>query len=72
MGRARWRANAGIATFCLSGFEALITKVQAVDHLKCIEAKELILIPDAGHFDYMTASDKILAALTAKVLKPMF
>ncbi len=29
--------------------------------------KTLVLIPDAGHFAFMTAPDAFLAALTAKV-----
>lgn len=59
-----------IAYFVIQGQEDVITPTQAaVDYFKCVKApkKELILIPNAGHFAFMTASDKFLEALTRKV-----
>ena len=56
--------------FVIQGQDDVITPTQAaVDYFKCIKApkKELILIPNAGHFAFMTASDKFLEALTSKV-----
>jgi len=58
------------AYFIIQGQDDVITPTQAaVDYFECIKApkKELILIPDAGHFAFMTASDKFLDALTTKV-----
>jgi pimeloyl-ACP methyl ester carboxylesterase len=58
------------AYFIIQGQDDVITPTQAaVDYFKCINApkKELILIPNAGHFAFMTASDKFLEALTTKV-----
>ncbi len=58
------------AYFVIQGQDDVITPTQAaVDYFKCIKApkKELILIPNAGHFAFMTASDKFLEALTTKV-----
>jgi pimeloyl-ACP methyl ester carboxylesterase len=58
------------AYFVIQGQGDVITPTQAaVDYFKCIKApkKELILIPNAGHFAFMTASDKFLGALTTKV-----
>ena len=58
------------AYFVIQGQDDVITPTQAaIDYFKCIKApkKELILIPDAGHFAFMTASDKFLRALTTKV-----
>jgi pimeloyl-ACP methyl ester carboxylesterase len=58
------------AYFIIQGQDDVITPTQAaVDYFECIKApkKELILIPDAGHFAFMTASDKFLEALTTKV-----
>src|SRR5712691_3265753 len=41
----------------------------AVGYFNCVKApkKELALIPNAGHFAWMTASDKFLEALVSKV-----
>ncbi len=41
----------------------------AVDYFRCIKSpeKELILIPNAGHFAFLTASDRFLEALTSKI-----
>jgi pimeloyl-ACP methyl ester carboxylesterase len=58
------------AYFLIQGQDDVISPTQAaVDYFKCIKApkKELILIPNAGHFAFMTASDKFLEALTSKV-----
>jgi pimeloyl-ACP methyl ester carboxylesterase len=58
------------AYFLIQGQDDVISPMQAaVEYFKCIKApkKELILIPNAGHFAFMTASDKFLAALTSKV-----
>lgn len=58
------------AYFVIQGQDDVITPTQAaIDYFKCIKApkKQLILIPNAGHFAFMTASNKFLAALTTKV-----
>jgi pimeloyl-ACP methyl ester carboxylesterase len=58
------------AYFVIQGQDDVITPTEAtIDYFKCIKApkKELILIPNAGHFAFMTASDKFLESLTAKV-----
>ena len=58
------------AFFVIEGRNDVITPTAAaVDYFNHVQApeKELILIPDAGHFAFMTASDKFLAALTEKV-----
>jgi pimeloyl-ACP methyl ester carboxylesterase len=57
------------AYFVIQGQHDVITPTQAaVEYFKCIKApkKELILIPNAGHFAFMTASDKFLEVLTSK------
>jgi len=56
--------------FVIQGEDDVVAPTQAaVDYFECIKApkKELILIPNAGHFAFMTASDKFLQALTTKV-----
>jgi pimeloyl-ACP methyl ester carboxylesterase len=58
------------AYFLIQGQDDVITPTQAaVDYFKCIKApkKELILIPNAGHFAFMTASGEFLEALATKV-----
>ena len=48
----------------------MITPTQgAVEYFRCVKApkKELVLIPNAGHFAFMTASDKFLEILISKV-----
>lgn len=58
------------AYFVIQGQDDVITPTEAaIDYFKCIEAphKELVLIPNAGHFAFMTASDKFLESLTFKV-----
>jgi len=58
------------AYFLIQGQDDVITPTQAaVDYFQCIKAprKESILIPNAGHFAFMTAADKFLAALISKV-----
>jgi pimeloyl-ACP methyl ester carboxylesterase len=41
----------------------------AVDYFNCVKApkKDLVLIPNAGHFAWMTVPDKFLEALVSKV-----
>ncbi len=58
------------AFFVIQGQDDVITPTEAaVDYFDGVVApkKELILIPNAGHFAFMTASDAFLAALTDKV-----
>jgi len=58
------------AYFLMQGQDDVISPTQAaIEYFKCIKApkKELILFRDAGHFAFMTASDKFLEALTSKV-----
>ena len=58
------------AYFVIQGHDDVITPTQAViEYFKCVKApkKELILVPDGGHFAFMTASDKFLEALSTKV-----
>lgn len=58
------------AYFVIQGQEDVITPTQAaIEYFKCVRApkKELILMPNAGHFAFMTASDKFLEALTSNV-----
>ena len=58
------------AYFIVQGQDDIVTPTQAaVDYFRCIKSpkKELILIPNAGHFAFMTASDRFLEALTSKV-----
>lgn len=58
------------AYFVIQGQDDVITPTQAViDYFRCVQApkKKLVLIPNAGHFAWMTASDKFLEALIAKV-----
>jgi len=62
--------NIHTAYFVIQGQEDVITPTQAAtDYFKCIKApkKELILIPNAGHFAFMTASGQFLETLTIKV-----
>jgi proline iminopeptidase len=62
--------NIHTAYFVIQGQDDVITPTQAaIAYFKCIKApkKELILIPKAGHFAFMTASDKFLEDLTTKV-----
>lgn len=50
------------AYFVIQGQDDVITPTQAaVEYFKCVKApkKELILIPNAGHFAFMSASDKL-------------
>ena len=63
----------GTAFYVIDGQDDVITPTQAaVDYFNCVKApkKELILIPGAGHFAFMTASDAFLTALIEKV-KPV-
>jgi pimeloyl-ACP methyl ester carboxylesterase len=58
------------AYFVIQGQDDVITPTQAaVDYFRCINAprKELILIPNAGHFAFMTVADKFLETLTSKI-----
>jgi len=59
-----------IAYFVIQGRDDVVTPTQAaVEYFKCVRApkKELILIANAGHFAFMTASEKFLRALTSTV-----
>jgi pimeloyl-ACP methyl ester carboxylesterase len=58
------------AYFVVQGQDDVVTPTSAaVEYFKCVNApkKELILIANAGHFAFMTASDRFLEALTSKV-----
>jgi len=58
------------AVFVIQGRDDLITPTRdAVDYFERVKAlyKKLILIPDAGHFAFMTAPDAFLEALTLTV-----
>ncbi|HEY6971722.1 MAG TPA: alpha/beta hydrolase [Candidatus Angelobacter sp.] len=58
------------AFFVIDGQDDIISPTQAaVDYFNCVKApkKELVLIPGAGHFAFMTASDAFLTALVEKV-----
>jgi proline iminopeptidase len=58
------------AFFIIQGRDDVITPTDAaIDYFEHVQApkKELILIPDAGHFAFMTAPDGFLAVLTDKV-----
>lgn len=58
------------AYFVIQGQDDVVAPTQAVvDYFKCIKApkKELILMPNEGHFAFMTAPDKFLRWLTSKV-----
>ena len=67
---AKSATHIGTAFFVIQGAEDVVTPTRAsVDYFNKIEApaKELVLIPDAGHFAFMTSPDAFLAALTDKV-----
>lgn len=58
------------AYFVIQGQDDVVTPTKAaITYFNCVNApkKELVLIPNAGHFAWMTASDKFLKALTSKV-----
>ncbi len=58
------------AFFIIQGQDDIMTPTSAaVDYFNLVKApkKELVLIPDAGHFAFMTSPDAFLAALTGKV-----
>lgn len=60
----------GTAFFIIQGKDDVMTPTQAaVDYFNLVKApkKELVLIPDAGHFAFMTSPEAFLAALTDKV-----
>ncbi len=60
----------GTAFFVIQGRDDVITPTAAaVDYFNRVQAlyKKLVLIPDAGHFAYMTAPDAFLAALESAV-----
>jgi pimeloyl-ACP methyl ester carboxylesterase len=59
-----------IAFFVIDGQDDHVTPTSAaVDYFNCVKApkKELVLIPNAGHFAWMTVPDKFLEALVSKV-----
>lgn len=58
------------AFFIVQGQDDVVTPTStAIDYFDRVRApaKELVLIPDAGHFAFMTASDAFLSELTEKV-----
>jgi len=58
------------AFFVIQGKDDVVTPTSmATDYFHRVKApvKDLVLIPDAGHFAFMTASDKFLSALIEKV-----
>ena len=60
----------GTACFLIQGQGDVIAPTKAaVGYFQMVKApkKTLVLIPDAGHFAFMTAPDAFLAALTGKV-----
>jgi pimeloyl-ACP methyl ester carboxylesterase len=63
-------ATIDTAFFIIQGKDDIMAPTPAaVDYFNLVKApkKELVLIPDAGHFAFMTAPDAFLAALTGKV-----
>jgi pimeloyl-ACP methyl ester carboxylesterase len=59
-----------VAFFVIQGRDDVMTPTRAaVDYFNVVTAptKELVLIPDAGHFAFMTAPEAFLAALINKV-----
>lgn len=61
------------AFFLIQGRDDVITPTQpAVDYFNVVTAptKKLVLIPDAGHFAFMTARDAFLAALIG-IVRPV-
>ena len=58
------------AYFVIQGQDDIVTPTQAaIDYFKCVKApkKELLLIPNAGHFAFMTAAREFLELLKSKV-----
>lgn len=58
------------AYFIIQGKDDIVTPTQAaIDYFNCVKApqKKLVLIPNAGHFAFMTASSEFLGLLTSKV-----
>ena len=58
------------AYFVIQGRDDIVTPTQAaINYFDCVKApkKELVLIPGAGHFAFMTASSEFLNVLTSKV-----
>ena len=67
---AKTSTRIGTAFFVIQGRDDMITPTKAsVDYFNLVQApyKELVLIPDAGHFAFMTSGDAFLAALVGKV-----
>lgn len=63
-------SNIDTAFFIIQGRDDIMTPTPAaVDYFNLVKApkKELVLIPDAGHFAFMTAPDAFLASLVDKV-----
>lgn len=63
-------SSIGTAFFIIQGQDDIMTPTPAaVEYFKLVKApkKELVLIPDAGHFAFMTAPDAFQAALVNKV-----
>jgi pimeloyl-ACP methyl ester carboxylesterase len=66
----RTSSKVDTAFFVIQGKDDVMTPTKgAVDYFNAVRApkKELVLIPDAGHFAFMTAPNAFLAALTSKV-----
>lgn len=58
------------AYFVFQGRDDIVTPTRAaIDYFKCVKApkKELILIPNAGHFAFMTAASEFLELLKSRV-----
>jgi pimeloyl-ACP methyl ester carboxylesterase len=62
--------NIHTAFFVIQGQNDVITPTQAaINYFHCVKApkKGMVLIPNAGHFAFMTASSEFLDVLTSKV-----
>jgi pimeloyl-ACP methyl ester carboxylesterase len=67
---AKTSTRIGTAFFVIQGRDDVITPTKAArDYFNKVQApyKELVLIPDAGHFAFMTSGEAFLAALVGKV-----
>jgi pimeloyl-ACP methyl ester carboxylesterase len=63
------------AYFVIQGQDDIVTPTQAaVDYFHCVKApkKQLLLIPNAGHFAFMTASNEFLRLLISNVRPTAF
>jgi len=67
---AKTSTRIGTAFFVIQGRDDVVTPTKAaMDYFNLVQAphKELVLIPDAGHFAFMTSGSAFLAALVGKV-----